>query len=62
MGVQQTFGGLARVIFPILAGWLFDKVIPLPFLVSAGLVLTTIFLGLGLQVYVRPSEVAVQQG
>jgi multidrug resistance protein len=54
MGVQQTFGGVARVIFPILAGWMFDRVIELPFLVSAGLVLLTIFLGLGMESYVRP--------
>ncbi|MGH7670659.1 MAG: MFS transporter, partial [Gemmatimonadaceae bacterium] len=54
MGVQQTFGGMARVIFPILAGWLFDRVIALPFLVSAGLVMTTIFLGFGLQTHIAP--------
>ena len=54
MGVQQTFGGMARVIFPILAGWMFDRVIALPFLVSAGLVITTIFLGFGLQAHVTP--------
>lgn len=54
MGVQQTFGGMARVIFPILAGWLFDRVIALPFLVSAGLAMSTVFLGFGLQAYVTP--------
>ncbi len=48
MGVQQTFGGLARVVFPILAGWLFDRVIALPFLVSAALVVLTLFLSAGL--------------
>jgi multidrug resistance protein len=64
MGVQQTFGGMARVIFPILAGWMFDRVIGLPFLVSAGLVVATIFLGLGLQPHVtaRKQEVAVESG
>ena len=30
MGVQQTFGGSARVIFPILFGLLFDLALPLP--------------------------------
>ncbi len=54
MGVQQTFGGMARVVFPILAGWMFDRVIALPFVVSAGLVITTIFLGFGLEAYVTP--------
>ena len=36
MGVQQTFGGAARVVFPILAGFAFDRFQDLPFLVSAG--------------------------
>jgi multidrug resistance protein len=53
MGVQQTFGGLARVIFPILFGWLFDRYLPLPFLLSAGLVVVTIYLGLGMERYAR---------
>lgn len=53
MGVQQTFGGMARVIFPVLAGFLFDRIIELPFLVSAVLVTGTIFLGLGMEEYTR---------
>ena len=61
MGVQQTFGGMARVIFPVLAGWMFDRVIALPFLVSAGLVITTIFLGLGLQAHMRPHRAMAQK-
>lgn len=64
MGVQQTFGGVARVLFPILAGWAFDRVIALPFLVSATLVALTILLGLGLDDAVmrpppRPTPAAV---
>lgn len=35
MGVQQTFGGVARVIFPTLAGFAFDRMIELPFVVRA---------------------------
>ena len=54
MGVQQTFGGLARVIFPILFGWLFDRSVPLPFLLSGAMVAGTIYLGLGMESYVRP--------
>jgi multidrug resistance protein len=54
MGVQQTFGGLARVVFPILFGWLFDWYLPLPFLLASGLVLFTIWLGLGMESYSRP--------
>ncbi len=59
MGVQQTFGGLARVIFPIAFGWLFDRYLPLPFLLSATMVVLTIWMGLGMETYVRPAPVAV---
>jgi nitrate/nitrite transporter NarK len=54
MGVQQTFGGAARVLFPIAAGWAFDWMPELPFLISAGLVAGTILLGLGIDGYIRP--------
>ena len=53
MGVQQTFGGISRVLFPIIAGFAFDRVIELPFLLSAALVAGTIFLGLGLESYTQ---------
>jgi multidrug resistance protein len=53
MGMQQTFGGVARVIFPVLAGIAFDWIVPLPFLVSAVLVMGTIALGWGLDAHVR---------
>ena len=54
MGVQQTFGGMARVIFPILFGFLFDRSLPLPFLIAAALVVVTIYLGWGIESYVKP--------
>jgi MFS family permease len=54
MGLQQTFGGTARVVFPLLAGFLFDRMVELPFLVSAALVFGTIFLGLGMEEYTKP--------
>jgi hypothetical protein len=57
MGVQQTFGGLARVIFPILFGWLFDRSVPLPFLLSGAMVAGTIYLGLGMESYVKRKSV-----
>jgi MFS family permease len=53
MGVQQTFGGVARVAFPILFGFLYDRSSGLPFLVSAALVLFTVYLGLGIEAYGR---------
>jgi hypothetical protein len=56
MGVQQTFGGMARVIFPAVSGWAFDRFPELPFLVSAGLVAGTILLGLGMEEYIRPKR------
>jgi MFS family permease len=53
MGVQQTFGGLARVVFPILFGFLYDRGAGLPFLMSATLVLFTVYLGVGMDSYAR---------
>jgi len=53
MGVQQTFGGMARVLFPILFGYLYDKSSGLPFLVSASFVLFTLYLGVGMDSYAR---------
>jgi MFS family permease len=51
MGVQQTFGGAARVVFPVIYGFLFDRVIGLPFVLAAVLVAGTILLGLGMETY-----------
>ena len=54
MGVQQTFGGLARVVAPLWAGFAFDRLgIGMPFYTSAVVVLATISLGLGLDQYAR---------
>jgi MFS family permease len=48
MGVQQSFGGLARVIVPLWSGFSYDHFgRQVPFLTSAALVLFTLFLGLG---------------
>jgi len=58
MGVQQTFGGVARVVFPIFAGFAFDRIHELPFLVSGTLVAGTIFLGLGMEGYLKPKPKA----
>lgn len=54
MGIQQTFGGFARVVFPLLAGLLFDRMVELPFLVSSALIVGTILLGLGMEEYTKP--------
>lgn len=57
MGVQQSFGGAARVLSPIWAGWAFDRLgTPYPFWTSAVLVFGTIFLGLRLEEFTREKE------
>jgi MFS family permease len=42
LGVQQSAGGLARVVGPILGGALFAAATPLPYIVAAGLTLAVI--------------------
>jgi MFS family permease len=49
MGVQQTFGGLSRVLIPLWAGFSYDhfgKAVPL--FTSAALVIGTLFIGVGI--------------
>ncbi len=48
MGVQQTYGGIARVIYPPFAGWAWDNLgMGVPFWTSAVLVSTTILISYG---------------
>lgn len=54
LGVQQSAGGLARVIGPVLGGVLFAAAIPLPYIVAAGLTLAA----LPITPHVTTSEVA----
>jgi len=52
MGVQQTFGGMARVLAPRSAGWAFDHLgHGVPFLTGGVIVMLTIFLGLDMEKY-----------
>ncbi len=45
MGVQQTYGGISRVVFPIIFGLAYDRISePSPFFISAALVALTFFL------------------
>jgi predicted MFS family arabinose efflux permease len=54
MGMQQTFGGVSRIIAPLWAGFAFDHLgMGVPFYTSAALVLATISLGLGLDQYAK---------
>lgn len=61
MGVQQTYGGLSRVIIPLWAGFSYDHLgRAVPFLTSATLVLASLFLVLGVDDdrTVKPTPVA----
>jgi MFS family permease len=64
LGVQQTFGGVARVLGPIWAGWAYDNLgVGVPFWTSAAIVLATLALGLGMEEYTRPkTEIAAAEG
>jgi MFS family permease len=49
MGVQQSYGGVARVLFPLLAGWTFQHLgVGYPFWTSAVLVVGTLMLSFGI--------------
>ena len=55
MGMQQTYGGVARIIAPLFFGWSFDRLgVSSPYFFSAAFILATIFLGFGLDQYARP--------
>jgi multidrug resistance protein len=54
MGVQQTFGGVARVIGPLAGGWAYDHLgVGVPFWGAAVFVIGTLLLGFGLGGYGR---------
>ena len=53
MGLQQSFGGIARIAAPLFYGWAFDSIgVPAPFFFSSAFVFATIFLGFGLDRHV----------
>jgi multidrug resistance protein len=57
MGVQQTFGGVARVLGPVGAGLAYDHLgVGVPFWAAAVLVMGTLLLGLGMEEYTRPKR------
>ncbi len=59
MGVQQSFGGVARIIAPLWAGFAYDHLgIGVPFYTSAVVVLATLLLGVGLEQYVQRDTAA----
>ena len=59
MGVQQTFGGASRVVFPIVFGVMFDAVgYRWSYWLAATVVLASISLGMGLDAYAKPKAAA----
>jgi MFS family permease len=53
MGVQQTFGGASRAVFPMIAGLAFDRLgAGVPFVIAAVVVASTLALGVDLESYV----------
>ncbi|HEV7681639.1 MAG TPA: MFS transporter [Pyrinomonadaceae bacterium] len=61
MGMQQTYGGIARIIAPFFFGLCYDKLGPSsPYFFSAAFILATIFLGFGLDQYARPKAPNVE--
>src|SRR6266508_2629630 len=54
MGMQQTYGGVARIIAPLFYGWAFDTIgVSSPYFFSSAIIATTIFLGFGLDKYAK---------
>lgn len=57
MGMQQTYGGVARIIAPLFFGWAFDRIgVSSPYFFSSAFLLATLFLGFGLDQYARPGN------
>jgi MFS family permease len=54
MGMQQTYGGVARIIAPLFYGWAFDSLgVSSPYYFSSAIIAATIFLGFGLDKYAK---------
>ena len=57
MGMQQTYGGVARIIAPLFFGWSFDTLgVSSPYFFASVFIVATIFLGLGLDKYAKHEE------
>jgi predicted MFS family arabinose efflux permease len=54
MGMQQTYGGVARIIAPLFFGWSFDRLgVSSPYYFASVFIVATIFLGFGLDQYAK---------
>ena len=62
MGMQQTYGGVTRIIAPLFFGWAFDHIgVSAPYFFSSAFILATIFLGFGLDQYARPGRAVARE-
>ena len=62
MGMQQTYGGVTRIIAPLFFGWAFDSIgVSAPYFFSSAFILATIFLGFGLDQYARPGRLVAPE-
>src|SRR5437867_2689117 len=62
MGMQQTYGGVARIIAPLFYGWAFDSIgVSSPYFFSSAIILATLSLGFGLDQYARPKVSATPE-
>lgn len=63
MGMQQTYGGVSRVIAPLFFGWSFDKLgVSSPYFFSSAFIVATIFLGLGMGRYTHHDQPLAPNG
>jgi MFS family permease len=57
MGMQQTYGGVARAFSPLFFGWAFDSLgVSSPYFFASVFIFATIFLGVGLDKYARMEQ------
>ncbi|MGH9872804.1 MAG: MFS transporter [Pyrinomonadaceae bacterium] len=62
MGMQQTYGGVARIVAPLFFGWSYDHLgVSSPYFFSAAFIFVTVFLGFGLDQYARPKAATVAE-
>ncbi len=62
MGMQQTYGGISRIIAPLFFGWAFDHIgVSAPYFFSSAFIVATIFLGFGLDQYARPGRIVARE-
>ncbi|HKO97498.1 MAG TPA: MFS transporter [Pyrinomonadaceae bacterium] len=62
MGMQQTYGGVARIIAPLFFGWTFDRIgVSAPYFFSSAFIMVTILLGFGLDQYARPERALARE-